>query len=187
MPENPPAASHAWRSSALLLAVLLVAAGLVTVDLRSADATPVVVSRAGDKAHRWAGYRIPRNGHADGGWMGGYMIGDTPVFVVTPTRRPNRRGYEAAYVVEDLGESRGASRRSTARAAWVLSKYGAYGTLGRLPPSTPPCTTCWSAAGGGSTTNAERPGSGTAATRPRCAGSPGSCWDRAASSRASTR
>ena len=126
MTENTPAASHAWRSSALLLAVVLIGAGLVTVDLHSADAASVAVSRAGDKAHRWAGYRIPRNGHADGGWMGGYMIGDTPVFVVTPTRHPNRRGYHAAYAVEDLGKSRGASRRSTERAAWVLSKYGAY-------------------------------------------------------------
>ena len=58
--------------------------------------------------------------------MGGYKIGDTPIFVVTPTRRPNRRGYEAAQVVADLDKSRGASRRATARAAWVLSKYGGY-------------------------------------------------------------
>ena len=58
--------------------------------------------------------------------MGGYKIGDTPVFVVTPTRRPNRRGYEATQVVADLDKSRGASRRATARAAWVLSKYGGY-------------------------------------------------------------
>ena len=125
MPENPPAASRAWRPP-LLLALLLVAAGLLAVDQRSADATPVVASYARDKAHRWSGYRIPTNGHADGGWMGGYTIGDTPVFVVTPTRRPNRRGYEAAQVVADLDGSRGASRRATARAAWVLSKYGGY-------------------------------------------------------------
>ena len=110
----------------MLLALLLVAAGLLAVDQRSADATPVVASYAQDKAHRWSGYRIPRNGHADGGWMGGYQVGDTPVFVVTPTRRPNRRGYEATQVVADLDKSRGASRRATARAAWVLSKYGGY-------------------------------------------------------------
>ena len=58
--------------------------------------------------------------------MGGYAIGDAPVFVVTPTKRPNRRGYEAAQVVADLDKSRGASRRATAQAAWVLSKYGGY-------------------------------------------------------------
>jgi hypothetical protein len=80
-----------------------------------------------DKAHRWAGYRIPRNGHADGGWMGGYKIGDTPIFVVTPTKRPNRRGYEAKRkAVANLAKSRDPSHRATARAAWVLSKYGGY-------------------------------------------------------------
>ena len=99
--------------------------------------------------------------------MGGYKIGDTPVFVVTPTRHPNRRGYEPTQVVADLDKSRGASRRATARAAWVLSKYGGYrGRSRRLPPSTPSSITCWLAAGGGSVTIAERPGSGTAATRP---------------------
>ncbi len=58
--------------------------------------------------------------------MGGYKIGDTPIFVVTPTKRPNRRGYEATHVVANLDQSRGASRRATSRAAWVLSKYGGY-------------------------------------------------------------
>ena len=110
----------------MLLALLLVVTGLLAVDERSADATPVVASYARDTAHRWSGYRIPANGHADGRWMGGYKIGDTPVFVVTPTRRPNRRGYEATQVVANLDKSKGASRRATARAAWVLSKYGGY-------------------------------------------------------------
>ena len=100
-------------------------AGLLTVD-RAADATPVAASYAGEKAHRWTGYRIPRNGHADGGWMGGYQVGDTPVFVVTPTKRPNRKGYEPAHDVANLDASRGPSRPATARAAWVLSKYGGY-------------------------------------------------------------
>ena len=58
MPENPPAASRAWRPP-VLLALLLVAAGLLAVDQRSADATPVVASYARDTAHRWSGYRIP--------------------------------------------------------------------------------------------------------------------------------
>jgi hypothetical protein len=125
MPENPPAAPRSWRPP-VLLTLLLVAAGLLAVDQRPTDATPVVASYAEETAHRWSGYRIPRNRHADGGWMGGYKIGGTPLFVITPTRRPNRRGYEPAQVVADLDASRGASRRATARAAWVLSKYGGY-------------------------------------------------------------
>jgi hypothetical protein len=127
MSENAAAAPPACRSQALLvLGLLLVATGLLVVDQRAANALPVAASHAVDKAHRWTGYRIPRNGHADGGWMGGYKVGGTPIFVVTPTRHPNRRGYEAAHAVADLDKSRGASRRSTARAAWVLSKYGGY-------------------------------------------------------------
>ena len=124
MIENTRAASHVRRPS-LLLALLLVTAGLLAVD-RAADATPVAASYAGEKAHRWTGYRIPRNGHADGGWVGGYQVGDTPVFVVTPTKRPNRKGYEAAHEVANLDKARGPSRVATARAAWVLSKYGGY-------------------------------------------------------------
>ncbi len=124
MPENARI-SLAWRPT-LLMALLLVAAGLPAVHQRSADAAPVGASSAVHRAHRWTGYRIPRNGHADGGWMGGYRIGDTPIFVVTPTRHPNRRGYYAARAEADLDKSRGASRRATTRAAWVLSKYGGY-------------------------------------------------------------
>ena len=123
MSENTRA-SH-LRGPSLFVALLLVTAGLLIVT-RAADAAPVAASYAGEKAQRWSGYRIPPNGNADGRWMGGYLVGDTPVFVVTPTKRPNRKGYAAAHGVADFRESRGPSRGATARAAWVLSKYGGY-------------------------------------------------------------
>jgi hypothetical protein len=65
-------------------------------------------------------------GDAAGGWIGGYAIGDTPVFLVTPTRNPNHQGYQRARIVDDLDGKRGATRGETKRAAWILSKYGGY-------------------------------------------------------------
>ena len=74
----------------------------------------------------WAGFRIPRNGHADGGWIGGYRVRGEPAFVTTPRARPNTRGYQARDVVGNYREKKGATRSETARAAWILSKYGGY-------------------------------------------------------------
>lgn len=106
------------RRGTLLLATLLLCAGpLVAVPAGSA---------ASNNSHRWAGYRIPLNGQADGGWIGGYRIGDTPIFVTTPSRDPNRRGFKPARVVDDLAGRRGATHGETERAAWILSKYGGY-------------------------------------------------------------
>lgn len=102
-----------------LVAGLLAAASLVAAPVGSAVT-------AGDRAERWAGYRIPATGHAAGGWIGGYRVGRTPVFVITPDRRPNRAGFRRAAPTNDLAGRRGPSRRETQRAAWILSKYGGY-------------------------------------------------------------
>ncbi len=105
---------------ACILACLLVASALVAVNPGSAAAG------AAPTAHRWAGYRIPPTGRAAGGWIGGYRVRSTPVFVITPGRRPNRAGFRAARPSRNLHGSRGPSKRRTARAAWILSKYGGY-------------------------------------------------------------
>ncbi len=106
---------------AVLLSLLLLA-------LAPATPAPGVTSDsvAGDRAHRWAGFRIPATGHADGRWIGGYRIGKTPVFVTTPRKRPNRSGFGPASATGNLSGSAGATARETARAAWILSKYGGY-------------------------------------------------------------
>lgn len=104
---------------AAVLAAVLAAATLValpTVNAAGAD----------DRAERWAGYRIPQTGRAAGGWIGGYRVGRTPVFVITPERRPNRAGFRAVNPTTDLQGRRGPTRRETQRAAWILSKYGGY-------------------------------------------------------------
>ncbi len=105
------------HSTVLLVALLLGAVPLLAVPNVALPTHP---------PERWAGYEIPTNGQADGGWIGGYRIGGRSVFVVTPTRQPNRRGYQRARIVDDLGGRHGATRRETERAAWILSKYGGY-------------------------------------------------------------
>ncbi len=103
-----------------LLACLLTASALVAVPSSS------VTAAAAPTAHRWAGYRIPPTGRAAGGWIGGYRVRSTPVFVITPGRRPNRAGFRSPRPTRDLGGRKGPSQRRTARAAWILSKYGGY-------------------------------------------------------------
>src|SRR3954453_21729062 len=107
------------RRSLVLVTLLLGAAPLVA-------APPVVAESASHAAKRWAGYEIPHTGGAAGGWIGGDRIGGTPIFLITPTREPNRQGYQRARVVHDLDGRRGATRADTKRAAWILSKYGGY-------------------------------------------------------------
>ena len=107
------------RTSAAFLA-----AAVLFATLAALPATQAV--GAADKAERWAGFRIPSTGRAAGGWIGGYRIGRTPVFVITPERRPNRAGLRPADPTNDLQGRKGPSRRETQRAAWILSKYGGY-------------------------------------------------------------
>ena len=81
---------------------------------------------ADDRGRHWAGFHIPKTGHAAGGWIGGYRVDDTPVFVITPGRRPNRAGFRPADATSDLRGSKGPSGAATERAAWILSKYGGH-------------------------------------------------------------
>ena len=114
------------RRIALFVALLV---GGAPPSVAPAAGVPIVVgsmSHRSDAPERWAGYEIPRNGRADGGWIGGYLVDGTPIFVTTPTKDANRQGYRRARIVDDLGGPRGATHRETARAAWILSKYGGY-------------------------------------------------------------
>jgi hypothetical protein len=108
------------RATAALVAILLTAAAAL-VALPAPRA-----AGADDRAKHWSGFRIPRTGHAAGGWIGGYRVGDTPVFVVTPGRRPNRKGFRPSRATADLRGPKGPSAAATERAAWILSKYGGH-------------------------------------------------------------
>ncbi|CUR58343.1 exported hypothetical protein [metagenome] len=110
-----------------LAALLLVGAGFVGGGLAGASGAAVAAAddNADDTAQRWSGYAIPATGDAAGGWIGGYRAGRAELYLTTPTRRPNRDGFQAPRPVGDLA-GQGASPGETARAAWILSKYGAY-------------------------------------------------------------
>ncbi|WP_231250515.1 hypothetical protein [Nocardioides furvisabuli] len=111
------------RRAARLLAALLVA----VLALATLAALPAPrAAGAGDRAERWAGFRIPSTGRAAGGWIGGYRLGGTPVFVITPGRRPNRAGFRPAAATADLRGAKAPSLARTRRAAWILSKYGGH-------------------------------------------------------------
>lgn len=116
MPDQPAL----LRRSAALLALVVASACLVALVPHAATGdTAAATSR------RWSGYPIPGTGRAAGGWIGGYRVGHTPVFLTTPSRKPNRAGFAGPREVGDL-PGRAASRAETARAAWILSKYGGY-------------------------------------------------------------
>jgi hypothetical protein len=119
MPRTPTAAKDPARPAVALLAAALVVATLVALPV------PRAVG-ADDRVERWVGFRIPPTGRAAGGWIGAYRVGRTPVFVITPERRPNRAGTRPANPTNDLDGRRGPTRRETQRAAWILSKYGGY-------------------------------------------------------------
>lgn len=113
--------STAPGRSVLLVALLMCAASLSTGPTGVA-----ATSYDPDTAHRWVGYEIPRNGRADGGWIGGYRLDGTPIFLTTPAKEPNVSGYRRPHVIESFDGRRGASSAETERAAWILSKYGGY-------------------------------------------------------------
>ena len=114
--------THRSRFAARLAVTLLSVGCLVAAAAGVATSEPGRVAAAQD---RWAGYAIPATGDAAGGWIGGYRVGQTSLYVTTPTRRPNRAGYRAPREVDDLA-GRAGNAKETERAAWILSKYGGY-------------------------------------------------------------
>jgi hypothetical protein len=115
------------RPLAAFFATLLAAVLATALTLSTLVALPApLAASADDRAERWAGFRIPSTGRAAGGWIGGYRLDGTPVFVITPGRRPNRAGFRAADATSDLRGPKGPSAAATQRAAWILSKYGGH-------------------------------------------------------------
>lgn len=122
MPTTTTTTTHATGRAALLAPVLALVLALATLVALPAPRA----AGADDRAERWAGFRIPRTGRAAGGWIGGYRLDDTPVFVITPRRRPNRAGFGSVDATSDLRGSKRPSGAATQRAAWILSKYGGH-------------------------------------------------------------
>ena len=113
------------RAPPVRLAAMILSAACLTAVTSGTAAGDEPAARAGDRPHRWSGYAIRATGDAAGGWIGGYRVGETTLYVVTPTKNPNRAGFEAPRAVDDVA-GRATSQSETERAAWILSKYGGY-------------------------------------------------------------
>lgn len=113
-------ATRTFRPAALVAMLVAVATCLVGVG-----PLPAAGDAGAGASRRWSGYAIPATGRAAGGWIGGYRVDGTPVFLTTPDKLPNHAGYEPLRTVGDV-PGRAASRSETERAAWILSKYGGY-------------------------------------------------------------
>lgn len=118
------------RVPRLMLGVLLslaLAAGLPGAPLAAAaDA-----DRARPADRPWIGFPIKSTGTAAGGWIGGRKFDQhEKVYRIDPRATPNPGGFKRARwvgTVNGAGKKRyGANARATARAAWIVAKYGTY-------------------------------------------------------------
>ncbi|MDQ4052593.1 MAG: hypothetical protein M3237_07815 [Actinomycetota bacterium] len=100
----------------------------------TATSTGVPASdRSGGSTDRpWSGFRIDTNDDASGSWFGARKVGVTPgrvVYRIDPAAHPRPGAFGKPRRVARVagpGEKRAAGPRATARAAWILSKYGSY-------------------------------------------------------------
>jgi len=103
--------------------VLAIIAGYLAVVI----VTSLLTAAPAQAASRWAGYDLPANGYADGSWIGGRRLaGGAKVYRISPRKADVKTRYRKPTLISNLGGQGGPSRRRTARAAWILSKYGAY-------------------------------------------------------------
>jgi hypothetical protein len=78
------------------------------------------------------GFRIHTNDGATGSWLGAWKVGRSPgrvVYRIDPAASSRAGGFgppRRVTTVPRQGPKRGASTRATARAAWILSKFGTY-------------------------------------------------------------
>lgn len=77
-----------------------------------------------DRSHY--GYRIPSTGKASGGWIGSRAAGSKVVYRIDPNARSAASTYGATFASRRINGTGGhkVTSRDTARAAYILSKYG---------------------------------------------------------------
>lgn len=117
------------RTSTRHLAVAV--AGCVLVAASSAGVTGAPAERSRTQPDRpWSGFRIDANDRASGSWLGARKLGASPgrvVYRIDPDANPQADGFGPLRRVTTLaGARRTVGARTTARAAWILSKYGTY-------------------------------------------------------------
>ncbi|HET9422607.1 MAG TPA: hypothetical protein VFO49_15810 [Nocardioides sp.] len=126
---------RALRTAGPAFVGLVMAAVLVATTAPSSSVTPAADEPgAGQRTAprpmlEWSGYRIADTGKAAGGWIGARRWGrNGPVlYRVDPAASDRATSYKPGRFVERLlgkAPRSSADRRTTARAAWILSKYG---------------------------------------------------------------
>lgn len=65
--------------------------------------------------------KISKTGKADGGFVGARSVGGSPMYRIKPDAKPGGRKYQRS---KSVRRAAGSTRRSTTRAAWILSEYG---------------------------------------------------------------
>lgn len=107
-----------------LVAVLAAISSALLMSLTPAAATTPATADA-----PWSGFRLPGNHTAGGGWIGGRTIAGQVVYRIDPARAQARSasfGSASAQSAVAGSGARPASAAATARAAWIVSKYGSY-------------------------------------------------------------
>lgn len=104
-------------------------ASLLTAVAAAAALTVLPASAASGTDAPWSGYTTTADGTAGGGWIGGRTIGSQVVYRLDPGKKVTKpAGFGAGTWTGTLAGS-GAhtvTALDTARAAWILGKYGAY-------------------------------------------------------------
>ncbi|MEJ7831581.1 MAG: hypothetical protein WKF79_01585 [Nocardioides sp.] len=101
--------------------------GSLAAGVLMATGLTVATSAPAEAAERWSGYSIPKTTGAAGGWIGAYKTGSQRIYYLEPAARTNTSGFITG--IKRVGNYRAKAKpstRSTARAAWIVSKYGDY-------------------------------------------------------------
>lgn len=120
--------------TAALVGLAMVAALLAATGPSNGDIGSVAVSTDRETPRTlmyWSGYRIQRTGKAAGGFIGArrWSQNGPILYRIDPGAAAGATTYqkgEWAGRVRGTGPRFGADRRSTARAAWIVSKYGSF-------------------------------------------------------------
>lgn len=115
--------SRSRVTGATFLGLATAAALLVATGPSSGDPGPLAADRSDPRRLTyWSGYRIERTGTAAGGFIGArrWSRNGPIVYRIDPTAEAGRTTYRKGRWVSRL------NGRSTARAAWIVSKYGTF-------------------------------------------------------------
>lgn len=125
--------NHRSGLVALVASALVLSAnppGYAAPDSGSPVAGPAAAAEAAKpnvRGQRWVGYQVRTTRTASGRWIGGYRVGGAKAYRIDPNASRKSSAstrYRRVSRTANLAGKRGPSRLSTARAAYILSRYG---------------------------------------------------------------